>query len=347
MRKAALISLSFVFVLATAYAVEAQTGPTLDQRVADLESRVSVIETHLGIVPPAPSPSPSATPTGTPSPSGTPSPTPSPSPSPTPLAYPPPSTETGPGVFRLSCAFSHRAQVDPIVAPGPAGTMSAHLHDFFGNRSTASDSTYASMVAASTTCSRSADTASYWAPSLIAPDGTAVKPAETVIYYRNRPALYGTTVPFPPDFRMIAGFPTTASSPVTYWTCDGESDTALETRKTFVPNCGTKRIVVHVFFPACWDGVRLDSADHRSHVAYPRGPANGAITNINNNHVCPPTHPVKIPQVDFRIVYPVRDGTGYHFADGQTVPHADFWNTWQQATLESLTRDCLHAGIPC
>ena len=345
MRKAASISLALVFVLATAYGVNAQTAPTLDQRVADLESRVSVLETQLGIVPPSPSPSPSATPTDPPSPSATPSPTPT-EPPPA-LTYPPPSTETSLAAFRLSCTFSHRAQVDPIVAPGPAGTMSAHLHDFFGNRSTGSDSTYASMIAGTSTCSRPADTAGYWVPSLIAPDGTPVKPSEAVVYYRNRPALYGTTVPFPPDFRMIAGFPTTASSPVAYWTCDGESDTGLDTRKTVVPNCGTRRIVAHVFFPACWDGIHLDSVDHRSHLAYPRNQTTGAITNISNNHVCPPTHPVKIPQVDLRIVYPVRDGTGYRFADGQVLPHADYWNTWQQTTLESLVTECLHLGGPC
>lgn len=27
---------------------------------------------------------------------------------------------------------------------------------------------------------------------------------------------------------------------------------------------------LHVTFPDCWDGVRLDSPDHRSHMAYSR-----------------------------------------------------------------------------
>ncbi|HYG72789.1 MAG TPA: DUF1996 domain-containing protein [Actinomycetota bacterium] len=233
------------------------------------------------------------------------------------------------------------------MAPGPTGTLSAHVHDFFGNRSTASDSTYASMTAAGTTCTRAADTAGYWVPTLVAPDGTHVKPAELTVYYRNRPAGYGTVMPFPADFRMIAGNPTVASSPVAYWTCENESDTSLATRKTHIPNCGTSRIVTHVFFPTCWDGVHVDVADHRSHMVYAANAQSGAITNISNVAVCPPSHPVKLPQIDLRVAYPVRDGTGYRFADGQLLPHADFWNTWQQGALVTLVHDCLHLGQSC
>jgi len=261
--------------------------------------------------------------------------------------YPPPSTESTLHNFRLSCVFSHRAQVDPIVAPGPTGTLSSHLHDFFGNISTASDSTYGSMNVAGTTCTKPGDTAGYWVPTLVAPDGTQVKPSEMVVYYRNRPANYGTVTPFPADFRMIAGNPTIASSPVAYWTCENESDTDIATRKTFIPSCGTRRIVTHVFFPTCWDGVRLDAPDHRSHMAYAAAPQSGAVTNIFNGAVCPADHPVKLPQIDLRVVYPVQNGAGYHFSDGQVIPHADFWNTWQQGTLVTLVRDCLHLGQAC
>ena len=66
--------------------------------------------------------------------------------------------------FAVRCDFSHRAQVDPIVSPG--GT-SAHMHDFFGNKTTNASSTYASMTASgvTTTCSRPEDTAGYWIPT--------------------------------------------------------------------------------------------------------------------------------------------------------------------------------------
>jgi hypothetical protein len=45
----------------------------------------------------------------------------------------------------------------------------------------------------------------------------------------------------------------------------------------------------------CWDGVNLDSANHKSHVAYP-----------GYNGKCPTTHPVKIPQLFFEIVWDTR-----------------------------------------
>ena len=67
--------------------------------------------------------------------------------------------------FAARCNFSHRAQVDPVVSPG--GT-SAHMHDFFGNKSTNASSTYDTMTATgvATTCSRPEDTAGYWIPTV-------------------------------------------------------------------------------------------------------------------------------------------------------------------------------------
>jgi hypothetical protein len=252
----------------------------------------------------------------------------------------PPSTESSLGSFRVECKFSHQRQVDPIVA---WGTTSAHMHDFFGNASTASTSTYSSMLAGATTCSAAGDTAGYWSPSLVSPTGSFVKPERGIFYYRNRPVDYGTTTPFPPDFRMIAGG--ADQFPHSYWTCDGESDTSMSTRKNFIPNCGTRKIKLHIFFPSCWDGVRLDSPDHRSHVAYGRD--DGGVVEGTDPDTCPATHPVKIPQLDYRVLFPVTNGTGYRLSDGTALAHADFWNTWNQSELERWVRDCLWAGRSC
>src|SRR5918997_4187528 len=62
--------------------------------------------------------------------------------------------------FAVRCDFNHRNSDDPIVHPGHQGA--AHGHEFFGNTSTTFDSTYQSMVASPTTCSRPEDTAGYW-----------------------------------------------------------------------------------------------------------------------------------------------------------------------------------------
>jgi len=48
--------------------------------------------------------------------------------------------------------------------------------------------------------------------------------------------------------------------------------------------CGGN-LQTRVDFPMCWDGINLDSQDHRSHVAYPSGLDNG---------VCPSSHPKRL-----------------------------------------------------
>jgi len=239
----------------------------------------------------------------------------------------PASAETRDGLFILKCGPSHLAQVDPIVSPG---TTSAHLHEFFGNRSTNANSTYASMVAAGTTCPNRNDTAGYWSPALIGPSGSVVNADGISAYYKNDPVSYSTTQPFPPDFRMVAGGP--GSLAVAFWSCKSEG-----VKYSSPPKCASStfpRAIVH--FPQCWDGVRLDSPDHRSHVAYPRSGA------------CPSTHRVKVPHVKLYIRFPQSiGGPGYAFSDGNLIPHADYWNTWQQPALVDLVRRCLNAGVDC
>lgn len=252
----------------------------------------------------------------------------------------PPAAED-PGAFRVECPLVRQAHVDPIVTPGK---RSHHLHDLFGNTSITSESTYGSMLSGETDCTASGDTAGYWSPALIAPDGTIVRPERAIFYYRNRPPGHGATTPFPRDIRMIAGGED--AFPNAYWTCDGEKDMARATRKRHIPDCGAGgRVKLHVFFPSCWDGERLDSPDHRSHVAY--GLGEDGQPDGTNPIRCPPSHPVKVPQLDYRVLYPVAGGNGYRLADGQSLPHADFWNTWQQGQLEAWVQRCLWEGVAC
>jgi hypothetical protein len=245
--------------------------------------------------------------------------------------YPPPSTETAKALFIVNCPFSHRKQVDPIVAPGPSGTPSAHMHDFLGNRSVDSNSTYASANAAGTTCAFSGDTAGYWVPTLVAPNGSYVTPRRALVYYRNNPVKYGTTTAFPPDFRLIAGGVGTGP-PNVGWSCEQDASNMQATPVS----CGSGIMVLHVKFPNCWNGVTTDSSNHRSHVTYPTGSS------------CPSSHPVKVPEIFLHVRFPPgASGSGYKLSDGTLTPHADFWNTWQQSKLESLVSSCLRAGKSC
>ena len=59
----------------------------------------------------------------------------------------------------------------------------------------------------------------------------------------------------------------------------------------------------NIVFPLCWDGVNLDSPNHQDHVAHP---ITGPTSFASVNGVCPPSHPVKIPQVMLEVAWDTR-----------------------------------------
>ena len=58
-------------------------------------------------------------------------------------------------------------------------------------------------------------------------------------------------------------------------------------------NCGNG-VRFEIMFGSCWDGHNLDSADHKSHVAYP---------DLVMNGNCPPSHPVRLPGLFYEIIW--------------------------------------------
>lgn len=235
--------------------------------------------------------------------------------------------------FSINCKHSHSLMDDPIVFPGLPDA--SHLHEFFGNRSTNAFSTYATMVASTSTCRFSKDTAGYWAPALVI-GGEAVDAVSINAYYRppNQFVDAKAVVAFPPDFRMVAGGDTIAAPTVAYWSCDDQAAT-----RTPLPGSCPKNKTVHanVSFPSCWDGVNLDSFDHRSHVTYPA--VDGG---------CPDGYPVMLPRVTIIVRYGVHDATGAMLSSGlPTTLHMDFWNTWQQDGLVAQIDRCIHVKRNC
>ena len=236
--------------------------------------------------------------------------------------------------FIENCRFSHHAPDDPIVFPGKPGA--SHDHTFVGNRTTSGSSTFGSLVSASTSCRRADDTAAYWVPTLYQ-GANAVLPQGATIYYRRGTLAEVST--FPNDLRMIAG-DATATSPqnmrVTFWSCGLESGFD---RSSTVPACPDQRgsfLRLHIRFPECWDGRRLDSADHKSHMAY--------ATRAG----CPSTHPVGVPQITQIYRYATRGGEGFSLASGsQFSAHADFFNAWKPGALRRLVEGCLNALVHC
>lgn len=241
-----------------------------------------------------------------------------------------PAARAAKGQFHVSCSFSHAAKDDPIVSPGEPGA--SHVHYFFANRSTDADSTYSSMTKASTSCSFAADTSGYWTPALLTPSGEMVTPRSMTAYYL---ASGKVTAP-PKNLRMIAGGNTRKLRIAGYACGDGNATSSVPV------NCGSDWLKGVIVFPSCWDGKRLDSPDHRSHMAYPTGKG------------CPKGYPVQIPKIVFHITYGIRDGRGYTLVSDATMGmtngrslHADLWNTWDQSVLERKVSDCLNAGESC
>lgn len=227
--------------------------------------------------------------------------------------------------FSVFCDFSHSTRQDPIVAPGHH-RRSDHEHVFFGNRSTRSDSSYRSMRKARSSCRLPRDTAGYWVPALVDPDGKLVQPHGAFVYYRSVGALADVNVrAFPKDFRMI--------SDDFHFHCGddrNESDVPLDCSNV----AGGKLLRLSVIFPSCWDGRRLDSKDHMAHVAFPTGKG------------CPERHPVELPRLAIIAQFQVQNAEGYRLSSGSpTTAHGDFWNTWHQKTLRDLVQRCLGRGV--
>jgi hypothetical protein len=215
---------------------------------------------------------------------------------------------------------------DPIVRPGQPGA--SHSHDFFGNTGTSPFSTLSSLRATgSTTCDRAGDTAAYWVPTLLEA-GRKVTATRLRAYYRPGTKDPASVRPLPAGLRIVAGdahATTPQPTHVVTWGCGVDSS-----GNSKVPTCRAATLVLHVYFPDCWDGLHLDSADHASHMAYTRFGR------------CPADHPVPVPKLTEDVLYPIRGSSAVTLASGSALTaHADFFNAWDQPTLEALTRSCL------
>ena len=246
-------------------------------------------------------------------------------------AEPRPAGPAGPlhdGIFLSVCRPSHVASDDPIVFPGEPGA--SHQHEFFGNVTTNADSTYRTLRAGGTTCRIAADTAAYWVPTLYA-DGQRVAPLRVNAYYLSGRGR-GRVVAFPAGLKVIAGNGE-ATAPqalaMTGWKCSGLQIAGLAAEPKTCPARSHDVLVIR--FPDCWNGKDLDSADHRSHMAYRVG------------GTCPTGFPVRVPRLSLNVHYDLPSTTELTLASGSIYSqHADFFNAWNQAALARLVRSNLN-----
>jgi hypothetical protein len=251
------------------------------------------------------------------------------------------------GNFRMFCQFSHVAHADPIVAPGDDRFM--HLHMFFGNTAADHDSTYQSLRSTGdSTCDGGPlNRTAYWMPAVFDGQDRVVAPSRFELYYKAENTSAGTLdekhaeiramQAYPNGLRMIAGAPGGAG--LTWgWRC-GDGATAGT-----IPDCGTgQRLTGWVRFPYCWDGRNLDSADHRSHMAYGTNNTWGG---------CPASHPVHLPELTEFAHFDDAVGSGsWYLSSDRMNPsspapngstfHADWFGAWDNSIQDRWVENCL------
>ncbi|CAM5732454.1 hypothetical protein SFUMM280S_04910 [Streptomyces fumanus] len=246
--------------------------------------------------------------------------------------------------FQANCAVSHTAPDDPVTYPAQPG--SSRDHTFLGNTSTDAHSTTASLYGGATTCRTPGDSSAYWMPSLYDGDEKILPAGPQALSYKAGVTDYTSVRPFPKGLRFVVGSPLQSAEDfrghggwVAGWEC-GDSSHNVDIPRTCP--AGTQ-LTLRVRAPSCWDGRYLDTPDHQSHMAYPVvAPGTGA-------GVCPASHPVALPMLEFGMAWPVdgdmsrvrlAGGRGYSF-------HYAFFNAWHEPTLKALVEHCVVGGLQC
>ncbi|MGY5045084.1 DUF1996 domain-containing protein [Streptomyces sp. 900105755] len=229
------------------------------------------------------------------------------------LAKPQNTGQASTGSFTTRCGTNQNKNHNTdnvIVAPGVTNGAH-HEHDYVGNQKVNAFSTNDSLLAAPSSCQNQSDLSAYYWPVVREQDGSQefdanalgggkegnvgkiITPVKAQIKYVGSPA--SKVVAMPQFLRIITGDAKTTTNGLAnanaHWSCTGFENKVQLTQQ--YPICPQGSQVVRTFaFQSCWDGVNIDSANHRTHVAF-ADPASG---------VCPNGFKA-IPQLTMRLVY--------------------------------------------
>jgi hypothetical protein len=264
------------------------------------------------------------------------------------------------GAFRTGCQPTKIMPVDPIVYPGQYGV--SHPHTFFGNTGVDENTTTETLLSKGNSTCRGGtiNKSSYWVPSMVDMRTGKFVPTmlESNFYYKTGYALPPSVITdVPVGLRMIAGSaagtPTNPSSAAIYacvWN-GGNSDWSASIPTNCKGGDGSW-LIMGIDFPQCWDGVNLDSPDHKSHMANP------VNVRANNTGNCPASHPVALPQIAYQILYPVPNtgDTAFWRLSSDNYPntlpagysgHGDYWMRWKPEIVHIWTEKCDQAQKDC
>lgn len=256
------------------------------------------------------------------------------------------------GNFRTFCGYSHFNYDDSIVLPGRPGA--SHLHVYFGNVNSNANSTADSIASSgNSTCQGGiANRSSYWVPALLDSKGNPVIPDGNMVYYKSGyqgvdPGRGKDRITLPLGLKLIAGnAKATAPQNVLSWKCSNDSfgfPTVTASGRT-IPQCFKgQKLVAQLDFPQCWDGVNLDSADHKSHVVY-------GTYGVG----CPSSHPVPLPEITYNVQWEVTDAntTGWSVSSdmgqpGGTTFHGDIVTGWNTEVRDTWLANCTRQNADC
>jgi hypothetical protein len=281
----------------------------------------------------------------------------------------------GAAAFRMMCTAGQLLKDDPLLYPGLPGV--SHLHQFFGNTGTNAGSNYQSLrTTGGTTCGQSStpfNRSAYWFPAMLDGVGHVIKPQYIKLYYKRNSASdpmcrplsndyqsLGECKDLPNGIRWVFGFNMkTLSNPGGWWYSCLDSEDGKVSRGSATGNYQTlsdvaaagcpvgAQLVIAANSPSCWDGQNLDSADHRSHMAYATGPYYaGQLFDA-----CTPDHPFPIPNMEVLIQFTVDANLSkWHLSSDEMVPgaangstfHMDYWEAWSPTIKTEWHTNCIN-----
>ncbi|MET8446430.1 DUF1996 domain-containing protein [Streptomyces sp. NPDC005209] len=222
------------------------------------------------------------------------------------------------GTFTTRCGVNANKNFNTdnvIVAPGVTNGAH-HLHDYVGNQKVNAFSSNNTFLQGGTSCQNRSDLSAYYWPVVRIQDGTQdfdqnkdgggkegnvgkiLTPVSAQIKYVGSPT--SKVVAMPQFLRIITGDAKTTTNGLAnanaHWSCTGFENKVQLTQQ--YPICPQGSKVVRTFaFQSCWDGQNIDSANHRTHVAF--ADAGG---NCQNGFKA-------IPQLTMRLTYNITPPT--------------------------------------
>lgn len=280
------------------------------------------------------------------------------------------------GDLRTVCTTTKMARDDPIVNPGQPGT--AHMHTFFGAVNINAYTTVDNIRAAGqrSSCRGGMINATgYWVPTMVdLTTGKAIPPKANLVYYKTEMWSYMNTgailQPLPHGLRMVAGDAKATSG--TNWntsygclmvTLGGNRPVPTDRTDKQIPDwCATgDEMWAVIKFPSCWDGVNLDSPDHKSHMAFVEF-NDGPTWTPQRQYRCPSTHPVVLVAISYHIQYVVPANpdemknwalssdvykTSSPSTPGGYSAHADWMYGWDPAISDLWGKNCSQVRRDC